>query len=411
MEIIAQVGSILSYGEICDHCLGRFFGKRSHGLTNRERGRGARIAHALENHLPLAEQKEPCWICGNLFDHLDEWAARAVQAAEGIEYQTFLVGSRVPPMISESEEMVISDLSLTGAELIKSEINRETGKLITTLSGRQVDFKNPDLVFLLDIPGTSVEVQVSPLFFSGRYQKLERGIPQTHWDCRSCRGAGCEKCNFTGKQYQDSVEELIGRPAKRLFEAENAVLHGAGREDIDARMIGTGRPFVMEMVHPCIRNVDLRTLEKEINDFSDGRVSVQLECFTGRSLVETLKSNKAHKKYRILVEIAGSVPTSELNNALDRLKGATIQQRTPQRVAHRRADKIRERRVLDIECVGISGNDLEIEVLGEAGLYIKELVSGDDGRTSPSLAEILGRPARVKELDVVMVEGTEKTEG
>ena len=38
-----------------------------------------------------------------------------------------------------------------------------------------------------------------------------------------------------------------------------------------------------------------------------------------------------------------------------------------------------------------------------AGLYIKELVSGDDGRTVPSLASVLGVPARVLELDVIEV--------
>jgi tRNA pseudouridine synthase 10 len=44
-----------------------------------------------------------------------------------------------------------------------------------------------------------------------------------------------------------------------------------------------------------------------------------------------------------------------------------------------------------------------VEVVGEAGLYIKELVSGDSGRTQPSLAQILGRTARVVSLDVVLV--------
>ena len=42
MEINEQVTSILTYGETCDHCLGRFFGKRSHGLSNDERGKGLR---------------------------------------------------------------------------------------------------------------------------------------------------------------------------------------------------------------------------------------------------------------------------------------------------------------------------------------------------------------------------------
>ncbi|MGB8890784.1 MAG: tRNA pseudouridine(54/55) synthase Pus10, partial [Methanoregula sp.] len=38
-------------------------------------------------------------------------------------------------------------------------------------------------------------------------------------------------------------------------------------------------------------------------------------------------------------------------------------------------------------------------------LYIKELISGDKGRTTPSLAEILQQAAHVTSLDVVHVEG------
>jgi tRNA pseudouridine synthase 10 len=45
-----------------------------------------------------------------------------------------------------------------------------------------------------------------------------------------------------------------------------------------------------------------------------------------------------------------------------------------------------------------------LRVQGQAGLYIKELVSGDDGRTRPSLAELLGVPSKVSELDVIGVE-------
>jgi len=253
-------------------------------------------------------------------------------------------------------------------------------------------------------------VQINSVFFYGRYQKFERGIPQTHWDCRECRGKGCEKCNFTGAQYLDSVEELIGRPVIVAFDGTNAVLHGAGREDIDARMVGTGRPFILEVVEPKKRSIDLATLEAEINRTADGRVSVALTRWSDRAEVETLKSNKAHKKYRILVEVDGAITADEFANAVKTLKGVTIQQRTPERVAHRRADKIRERIVLDIECVGQQDGKFIVEVLGEAGLYIKELVSGDSGRTRPSLAEILNKAAHVTSLDVTQVEGMKEGE-
>jgi tRNA pseudouridine synthase 10 len=410
MDINEQVKAILAYGETCDHCLGRFFGKRSHGLSNDERGRGLKIALALAENQPYMQFSSTCWVCGNFFDNVLLWADRVVDAVRDLEFKTFLVGCRVPPLIAENEEMVWSDLSLADPEPFKSEVNREVGKAVSVQTGKLVDFKKPDVVIILDASAGTVEVQVNSVFFYGRYQKFERGIPQTHWDCRACRGKGCEKCNFTGAQYLDSVEELIGRPVIGLFDAENAVLHGAGREDIDARMVGTGRPFILEVIAPKKRSIDLAALEAAINRTAEGRVSVAIKRWADRAEVETLKSNKAHKKYRILVEVDGELSADEFANALKSLKGVTIQQRTPERVAHRRADKIRERKVLDIECVEEQDGRFVVEVLGEAGLYIKELVSGDSGRTIPSLAEILKRKAHVTSLDVTQVEGAKEGE-
>jgi tRNA pseudouridine synthase 10 len=404
MDIMEEVEAILGYGETCDHCLGRFFGKRSFGLTNEERGRALRITRELATNEPHREPDHgSCWICGGELYRVDEWAAKIVEAVQDLEFATFLVGTRVPPLVAESEEMVWSDLGLRDPEPLKAEMNREVGKAVSALTGKVADLKRPDIVVILDLAEGTVEVQVNPIYFVGRYLKYERGIPQTHWDCRNCRGAGCEKCDFTGKQYADSVEELIGRPVIEAFDAENAVLHGAGREDIDARMLGSGRPFVMEVESPRKRSVDLAALEEEINRNADGRVAVHLTGWADRKTVQSLKSDKAHKKYRILVETDASVTPAEFGAALDQLKGVTIRQRTPLRVSHRRADKVRERQVLDIRCTGQEDDRYWVDVVGEAGLYIKELVSGDSGRTQPSLAQILGRTARVVSLDVVLV--------
>ncbi|HOI14659.1 MAG TPA: tRNA pseudouridine(54/55) synthase Pus10, partial [Methanoculleus sp.] len=378
MDIIEEVEAILGYGETCNHCLGRFFGKRSFSLTNEERGRALRITREIAaNELHHEPDPESCWICGGELSRTEDWAEKVVEALAGIEFATFLIGTKVPPLVTESEEMVWSDLALRDPEPLKAEMNREVGKAVSALTGKPADLKKPDIVAILDLAEGTVEVQVNPVFFAGRYLKYERGIPQTHWDCRACRGAGCEKCNFTGKQYADSVEELIGRPTVEAFDAANAVLHGAGREDIDARMLGSGRPFVMEVEAPRKRSVDLALLEEEINQKAEGRVAVHLTGWADRKMVQSLKSDKAHKKYRILVEIDGSVTPDEFRMALDQLKGVTIRQRTPNRVSHRRADKVRERQVLDIRCTGEEDGRYWVEVVGEAGLYIKELVSGD----------------------------------
>jgi len=405
MEITEQVGKIIAYGDLCDHCLGRFFGKRSFSLSNDERGHALRVSHALSENIPFTREKSSCWICHDLFDTVDIWAGRVVDALAGIEYSTFLVGCRIPPLMAESEEMVWSDLGLSDAEPLKSEVNRTVGKAISLITGKSVDFIRPDVVVLLDLASGSVGVKVSPIFIYGRYRKFERGIPQTHWACRSCQGRGCPQCGQTGKQYKDSVEELIARPVVDIFLADSAILHGAGREDIDARMIGTGRPFIMEVVSPRKRQTALPALENTINRSADGRVSVSLQRWCARDEVETIKSNKAHKKYRILVEVDGNIPDKAFQLALSSLNGVLIHQRTPLRVSHRRADKVRERRVLEISYIGRADAGYILEVTGESGLYIKELVSGDSGRTEPSLSGVLCTPARVSSLDVIEVGG------
>ena len=96
MGINEQVKSILAYGECCDHCLGRFFGKRSHGLSDDERGRCLKVALALEENKPYMKFSNICWICGNFFETIPEWADRVVAAVAGIEFSTFLIGCRYP---------------------------------------------------------------------------------------------------------------------------------------------------------------------------------------------------------------------------------------------------------------------------------------------------------------------------
>ena len=83
MAINEQVEKILAYGPCCDHCLGRFFGKRSHGLSDDERGRGLKIALALEKNLPYEKFSGTCWVCGNFFDEVPAWAKKVADALSG----------------------------------------------------------------------------------------------------------------------------------------------------------------------------------------------------------------------------------------------------------------------------------------------------------------------------------------
>lgn len=410
-RVLEQACLLLRERELCDWCLGRQFDRLGHGLSNRERGRAIRILLHMEEGLPL-EEPEVCQLCLGELERLEVWAERALEKLEpeeGLEFRSFLVGSRLPEFLERAEAELRERFGLESGGSLRHELNREVGKLLERKlaeRGRRVelDLRHPEVTVILDLVMDRVELKIAPLFIYGRYRKLIRGIPQTRWPCRRCRGRGCPRCNFTGKMYPESVEELIAPVLLGAARGKKAAFHGAGREDIDARMLGSGRPFVVEIREPRVRSLDLEALKREINAQAAGKVEVEQLQLVERRMVEHLKNAHAAKRYRARVELAEPVPPARFQEALAGLRGV-ISQRTPQRVAHRRADKVREREVYEISGRLLDGKEVEIELLCEGGLYVKELVSGDEGRTHPSLSELLGIPARVTELDVLEVLG------
>jgi tRNA pseudouridine synthase 10 len=85
------------------------------------------------------------------------------------------------------------------------------------------------------------------------------------------------------------------------------------------------------------------------------------------------------------------------------LKEAIITQKTPIRVLKRRSDKIRKRKLKDIKYKFLSKNKIELMIKSQSGLYVKELITGDDGRTEPSISGLLNNKVKKIELDVIKI--------
>jgi tRNA pseudouridine synthase 10 len=409
MTILGMARKIIKEGPICDHCLGRQFAKLSTGLSNDQRGKALRLVLAmqagaekddtLEEELSKSEGR--CWVCNNLFKDLDSWTEKALAILSDYEYDNFLVGTKMTGLLSENEEIVWAESGTTFAEPLKTELNREVGKRIEKLTGKRANLKKPQIVALLDLENEKVELEINSLYIYGRYRKLVRGIPQTRWPCRECGGMGCERCGNTGKMYQESVDELIKPHIVSATRCEDTAFHGAGREDIDALMLGDGRPFVVEAKKPHIRSIDLNSLESLINNGANGKIEVLGLKFVESETVEQLKSMKADKLYRFKIE--HNTTEEKLKSSLDILSENLIKQKTPTRVLHRRADLERMRLVHSAELESFDTTTAMIKVHCEGGLYVKELVSGDGGRTVPSLASLTGSEAKIIELEVIKV--------
>lgn len=458
LEVVAPLAERGLDEGLCDACLGRLVARLGYGLTNAERGRSLRAGTPVSGASSTGATLDPpslapgpaeaadCALCEGLTaEGPERMADLALAAAEGIEHATFALGARVDEAVEAREEALWEDLGIDDgtAEPLRTELTREAGKRYEAASGATFEPRRPELTLVVDTRFWAVETEVAPLYLEGRYLKRARDLPQTRWHCRACRGSGCAECDMTGKLYADSVEELIGRRAMEAFAAQDAVLHGQGREDIDVRMLGTGRPFVLEVKRPRVRTPggaggqegtggedgsdeagggdgepatleDLDALASAVEEGSDGRVAVVDLRWAGADDVARVKERRSRKTYRADVRLAADAADENLKKATSSLEGATIRQRTPSRVAHRRADRTRTRRVHRFEVASFDPErprEARVLVEGDAGLYIKELVTGDGGRTQPNLSDLLGIDAEVAALDVVAVGGDGKGAG
>ncbi len=396
--ILKTSKEILGDITLCDHCLGRQFGKISIS-TNERRGKVIRnLLNCLNPELSTNfEKQKPCFLCDNIFERTED-IVKII--SPDFEFFTFHAGTKIPEEIMKKEEMLKEKYGLQYQESIKQELNRELGKEIGAIIGKEFKREKEDVTILLHPYDSKVEYIINPLFIYGRYNKLVRGIPQTKWFCTKCKGRGCAKCGNTGKMYDISVEELISELFLKETKGADSSFHGAGREDIDVLMLGNGRPFVLEIKSPKIRDIDLQKLELEVNQMNEGKVRISGLCFVEKEIVEKIKNTHMRKTY--LAEIDACLTEDEKKKIEEFFIDRDIYQETPNRVVHRRADKTRIRKVYKV--LTSKENCSSLEIYCDGGLYIKELISGDEERTNPSIAELLGKNIKCVLLNVISIE-------
>jgi len=122
----------------------------------------------------------------------------------------------------------------------------------------------------------------------------------------------------------------------------------------------------------------------------------------GKQLIRKLKTERSEKTYRAIVTFEKPIDKEKLKE-LKQLNGAIIFQKTPTRVLARRSDKERKRKVIKISYRLINKRTLELIIRASAGLYIKELITGDNGRTKPNISEILNNTPKKILLDVIKI--------
>ena len=437
MGMLEKTQRMLERYPLCNHCLGRQFALLGHGLDDEKRGEALKILLTMKaNELALqgkkagvsllktlatngsfamatevlkrlrkkSGKKRRCYLCEGKFAEVPRLVSGSIENLEDYEYTTFLVGIKLPTRVEEREDEFKAEFDVKHGEGMRNGFSRCIGKRISEITKKSAEYKTPEIVVIVNVFTEKITLQVNPLYIAGRYKKLTRGIPQSRWHCPKCRGEGCAECDWTGKIYPESVEEIISGPTLEKTSGEETAFHAAGREDVDARMLGRGRPFVVEVKKPKRRFIDLQDLTKTINEPAEDKVKVANLRFADKDTVRRLKKKEgAPKVYKAVVEFDREVSDEELEILEKTLSTSMIRQQTPLRVLHRRADRVREKYIYEAKIKRLKPNQMEMRIRCQGGLYIKELITGDEGRTDPNVAELICAKADPVKLDVLNI--------
>ncbi len=339
-----------------------------------------------------------CFICKNRLDKLKNAITKAVDKLNGIDTITFSISTKIPNDWLIREENVWDENNQSTCESIKNFVNKQIVKELCNGSGKRysAEYGECRIVFDLNNPSVTITIENSQLFVFGRYKKHSKELSQSRWICKKCKGEGCFKCDYTGKNYT-SVEELIGVPFKEATDAEDYIMHASGREDVDVKN-KAGRPFVLEIKNPKNRCITLDEIAEKINNQN---IEVADLKVVNAKTVELVANSHFDKNYEAVVSFEKEFDAEKIKK-IERLSGSVIEQRTPNRVAHRRADLVRKRKIL---CLRITEqnkkmNTMKVLIEAEAGTYIKEFISGDKDRTKPSIASVVGMKVKCVNLVV-----------
>lgn len=246
------------------------------------------------------------------------------------------------------------------------------------------------------------------IHIAGRYNKYMRNLSQSPW---------IDKNDI---RIKDSVQEMIEDGMNEYMKFDKVIFSSSGREDVDVRMLGNGRPFVFKIMNPgeTYNQEIMAKIQSFVNKKYSGQIKIRhLQVVTKESVMKFMRDGDEgkNKEYRALCCCSRKLTQEDIDK-IDDIKDLYINQKTPIRVLHRRTLAVRRRKIYSLKVDQVKLGDFEsvnnnnldkvfaLTLLTEAGTYIKEFVHGDFGRTEPSLATILNGNCEtdLMELDVMV---------
>jgi tRNA pseudouridine synthase 10 len=321
---------------------------------------------------------------------LPKLGASVLSALKQYQFQTFVVGCSVSPEIIDREDELRARRHIAGRQNIKGQISRYVGRLITSRTRRKVDHSKPDITVLLSIPSGPTTVSSRSIWISAFYRKTRRGIAQRTSFCRVCSGIGCAVCNYKGRN-SETIQSLVTSFFVDNLKAEGGSFIWVGNEDDQSLVGGKGRPIYVEILKPKLRP-SARSKRQIPNRLALGGI-----ILNSIQILQSKPSEIPRLEMRCKIYLKPKVGP-EIETELEGIRSELTKEfadRSVQIKLSKRGKSVRRR----VQFVSLNWTDeadqgkrarsCTLELIGESGVPVRKLISGNDDEIVPNMSRIL----------------------
>ena len=318
------------------------------------------------------------------------------------QFDTFLIGATLPANLFEKEDQIRARFKIRGRENIKSQLIRDLRKKFSEVTKKRIDILHPDLTINLQFQkNTSLEIntKMRPLIMLGRYIKKNRGIPQRSGGEHN---SGNELCiqsepyrivSQTPRQasvirtLEDvSIQSIISKEILRITKGEALKFSWIGSEDENSLVLGSGRPFFVQIRNPKTIHLNQKTLR-----FQEYGLFVNIEEFFERLPEQPVQFIA---KTRIVIQASrqigkeGGLKIKSLANSIVVFQNQKNKSRSS------------AKRIYSIDIVKINNKIFELDVIADGGLAIKQFVEGRE-YISPNISAVANLQCKCLLFDIL----------
>jgi tRNA pseudouridine synthase 10 len=274
----------------------------------------------------------------------------------------------------EKEENLRSLFKIKGIVNIKNHYNALIRQEIIKKSGYVIDHLNPDIRIEIHIDkecNFEIKYKTKELVLLGKYNKYERGWSQ-RFRMSGMDNDSKNRHTMVNKDSYNIIEEMILNFLYTQTGSKDIQISWSGSEDKDSLVLGNGRPFIVKIISPQIRNI------QKIFDIKD---KLKLS-FQEINIKDTYRYFKYKVNIKILIRILEDhIEKSNLEESISKLKG---------QIRFRIKNKIIKKDIYSINFNIIDNNNLEMDLVLDNGIPIKQLIGGKEF-IEPCLSKLINK--------------------